>query len=287
MDPTDAVMYGPLLVAVPVAVAAGLMSFLSPCCLPLLPGYLAYVGGSSAAEVRSRSATAEVRLAKAGVSPDGSASSLSLDPDGVAGASRRGSSPHSTTVLGTLLFVLGFALVFTLYGAAFGQVGATLVRYQDVVTRALGVVTILLGLSFAGLLVRLPMLSRTFKLGYRPRIGLVGAPLLGVLFGIGWTPCVGPTLAAVLTLSLSSGGAARGAVLSFAYSMGLGLPFLLAASGASRVMRVFDLARRHALAVMRTGGAMLVVLGVLQVTGLWLMAISRLQGAIAGWQPWL
>ena len=278
-------MYGPLLLAIPVAMAAGLVSFLSPCCLPLLPAYLAYVGGSSAAEVRSASAV-EARKATT-TDAWGMASPGARSSPREMGRATRTASPRSTTVLGTLLFVLGFGMVFTLYGAAFGQVGATLVRYQDEVTRTLGVVTILLGLSFAGLLVRLPLLSRTFRVRYRPKVGLVGAPLLGVLFGIGWTPCVGPTLAAVLTLSLTTGGALRGAVLSFAYSMGLGLPFLLAASGASRVMRAFDFARRHALAVMRTGGAMLVLLGALQVSGLWVMAIARLQGAIAGWQPWL
>jgi cytochrome c-type biogenesis protein len=289
VGPGDAVTYGPLFLAVPVAMAAGLVSFLSPCCLPLLPGYLAYVGGSSAAEARSASPVAATQSASIGASRGSTGNSLDTPvslPD-VRRARGPARSSRSATVLGTFLFVLGFGAVFTLYGAAFGQVGATMVRYQDLVTRVLGIATILLGLSFAGLLLRLPVVTRTFKLGYRPKVGLVGAPLLGVLFGIGWTPCVGPTLAAVLSLSLSTGGAVRGALLSFAYSLGLGLPFLLAASGASRVMSAFDFARRHALAVMRAGGTMLVLLGVLQVSGLWVVVIARLQGAISSWQPWL
>ena len=144
--------------------------------------------------------------------------------------------------------------------------------------------TIVLGLVFTGAFNRIPLLSRTFRPSASPNVGVAGAPLLGVMFGIGWTPCIGPTLAAVLTLSVSTGGAGRGALLSFAYSLGLGIPFLLAALGVERAFTVFAFARRHARAVMRVGGVLLIVVGVLQVSGLWFVLVSNLQAVVANWQ---
>ena len=270
-DPGELVVYGPLLVAVPVAMAAGLVSFLSPCVLPLLPGYLAYVSGTAGADSQVGGERAS-------------------GPSGAAGATvvtttrRLGFRLPERTVTGTLLFVLGFAAVFTSYGAAFGAAGALLITYQDMLIRALGVFTILLGLVFTGTLGRIPLFSRTVRVNFRPRAGVASAPLLGVLFGVGWTPCIGPTLAAVLTLSVSSGAPERGALLSFAYSLGLGIPFLLAALGVQRAFGVFSFARQHAQQVMQAGGILLIVVGLLQVTGVWSAMIASLQGVIAGWQ---
>lgn len=270
MNPGDLVAYGPLLLAIPVAMAAGLVSFLSPCCLPLVPGYLAYVSGTAGADAQAGSTLPQRPTIPTPATTPGTSSGRLRRP--------------SRTVAGTLLFILGFAAVFTSYGAAFGAAGTLLLTRQGLIVKVLGAFTIVLELIFTGVLARVPLLNQSFRLNFQPRLGVASAPLLGVLFGVGWTPCVGPTLAAVLSLSFSTGGAARGALLSFAYSVGLGLPFLLAAMGVQRAFKVFAFARSHARRVMQAGGLLLIVVGSMQVTGIWASLIVQLQGLVATWQ---
>jgi cytochrome c-type biogenesis protein len=189
-------------------------------------------------------------------------------------------------VLGTLLFVFGFSAVFASEGVAFGGLGALLQRHSAGLTQALGALTIVLGLLFSGAFDRIPVTGRILRPSVRPRAGLAGAPVLGVLFGLSWTPCVGPTLTFVLTLSMTSGTAVRGAILAFAYGLGLGIPFLIVAAALARGVAAFGFARRHARAFSLAGGAMLVAVGILEVSGAWSSAQLWLKTHwISGYQP--
>jgi cytochrome c-type biogenesis protein len=181
-----------------------------------------------------------------------------------------------------VLFVAGFALVFVLTGALFGGLGSIMLGNAEIITRVLGVLTIVLGLAFLGVL---PGLMRDVRIHKLPSAGLAGAPLLGIVFGLGWTPCIGPTLAVVLTLGVNEGSAGRGALLAIAYALGLGLPFVAAALAYSKALRTFRSIRKHSRLITRIGGGMLVAVGVLLVTGLWGSVITTMQGLISGFEP--
>jgi cytochrome c-type biogenesis protein len=239
----EIVFSGQLILALPIAVLAGLVSFASPCVLPLVPGYLAYVGGfTGPGEKRDRS-----RL-----------------------------------LTGVGLFILGFAVVFIAYGAAFGALGLWLVRWQDVVIRILGVLVIVMGLVFIG---QFSFLQRTIKPTWRPATGLIGAPLLGIVFGLGWTPCIGPTLAAISALSVGSGSPWRGALLGLFYCIGLGIPFLLVALGFDWVAGSVAFLKRHIRAINIVGGVILVIIGILMATGIWSDLMSQFLAVITGFEP--
>ncbi|SEM01073.1 cytochrome c-type biogenesis protein [Blastococcus sp. DSM 46786] len=256
---------GSLLVAIAVAALVGLISFASPCCLPLIPGYVSYVAGlagSQATADRPRvpqpagggpaGATSAGRAAEAGTAPS---------PPAAPAAAGRG-----RVLAGSLLFIAGFSAVFVSFGALFGGLGRLLLEWSPVLTRVAGVVVIAMGLSFLG---AIPWLMRERRIHRRPPAGLAGAPVLGVVFGLGWTPCLGPTLAAVNTLAYTQASAGRGAILALAYCLGLGIPFVLVALGARRALAFSDLARRHAPTVMRVGGGLMIALGILLLTGWW------------------
>ena len=279
MSLAELVADGSLLVAVPIAVLAGLVSFLSPCVLPLVPGYLGFIGGA----VAPRAAPAGTR---------GASSRSPALPRGAAEAGARSSSERSETeravatdaspqpargrlVLGVLLFIAGFTVVFVSMAMLGGTIGRFLLEYADLITRILGVVVIAMGLVFIGWF---GIAQRITRPQVRGNLGLVGAPLLGIALGIGWAPCIGPTLAVILTMSFESGSAGRAALLGVAYSLGLGIPFLLLTLGFGWATRSVSFVRRHIRVVNLVGGGLLMVLGLLMVTGVWTSIMAQLQG---------
>lgn len=288
-DPAG-LLTGNLVLAVPVAFTAGLLSFLSPCVLPLVPGYLSYVTGLTGADLAGISGTAgSARPPRArprfdepndegGMSPAGRGGST------LATATRGMSWRTSRVVLGTVGFVLGFSLVFVSYGALFGGFGGLLISHQQLITQVLGVVVIIMGLSFMGLAIPgMSWLSADVRWHARPRRGVWGAPLLGLLFGLGWTPCVGPTLAVVQAMAFTEASALRGAALSMVYCMGLGIPLLLVGLAFEKGLGAIRWVRGHTETVMKVGGAMLLIIGVLLVGGLWGTLVAWMQVRTSGW----
>ena len=239
----ELVLGGNLLVAIPIAILAGLVSFASPCVLPLVPSYLAYVSGfTGEGEKQDRG-----RL-----------------------------------LLGIGLFVLGFSLVFVTLGILFGTAGLLLRPWLDLILRIAGVIVIVMGLVFIG---QVTFAQRTIRPGWRVATGLGGAPLLGMVFALGWAPCIGPTLTAVYAIALDGSDPLRGALLGLAYCVGLGIPFLLVALGLGWVTGSVAWLKRHIRLINIIGGALLVLIGLLMVSGLWRIFISNLGAVISGFEP--
>ena len=233
----DQLLSGFLLVAFPIAILAGLISFLSPCVLPLVPGYLSFAAGYSKAKGR--------------------------------------------VFLGSILFVLGFSVLFISYGALFGGIGSRIAINDETITRVLGVITILLGFIFMG---RFPMM-RTFSPKISTNGGLIGAPLLGFLFGIGWTPCIGPALATVQTLAFQESSAARGAILSFGYCIGLGAPFIASGLYLDKSERLRKYLTKRGDLISKIGGILLILIGIAQVLGLWTDLMISMRSLISDFAP--
>jgi cytochrome c-type biogenesis protein len=236
------------------AFVAGLISFTSPCCLPLMPGYVSYVSGVASGTPSEHEGTVAVR---------------------------------SRTMLAAGLFVVGFATTFTLMGAAASELGTLILRNRLVLGRVAGLFVIVMGLTTTGLL-RVPFLYRERRFDLRRiRPGPAGAVPFGMAFAIGWTPCIGPVLAGILTAAATVEGAWRGAALLFVYSLGLGVPFLLLALGVARTGRLFRWLRRHGRAIEVVGGSVLILMGVLMITGRWIQLFAPLLRVFSrsGWPP--
>jgi cytochrome c-type biogenesis protein len=233
----EQIFSGVLVTAFPFAVIAGVISFLSPCVLPLVPGYLSFAAGFSVS--------------------------------------------RGKVLLGSFLFVLGFSAVFVSFGAVFGGLGNTLSAHEEFISRILGLVTIFLGFIFYG---RFPF-SPTIRPKMRTTGGLLGAPLLGVLFGIGWTPCIGPALAAVQTLAFQESSAVRGAVLSFGYCLGLGLPFILSGLSLDKSAKLRSIIYRRGDVISKIGGVFLIAIGVLEVLGFWTQLMNSMRSLISDFIP--
>jgi cytochrome c-type biogenesis protein len=233
----DQLLSGFLLVAFPIAILAGLISFLSPCVLPLVPGYLSFAAGYSKAKGR--------------------------------------------VFLGSILFVLGFSVLFISYGALFGGIGSRIAVNDETITRVLGVLTIVMGFIFMG---SFPMM-RTFSPKISTNGGLIGAPLLGFLFGIGWTPCIGPALATVQTLAFQESSAARGAILSFGYCIGLGAPFIASGLYLDKSERLRKYLTKRGDLISKIGGILLILIGIAQVLGLWTDLMISMRSLISDFAP--
>ncbi|MFM6840998.1 MAG: cytochrome c biogenesis CcdA family protein [Candidatus Planktophila sp.] len=233
----DQLFGGTLLAALPIAVFAGLISFLSPCVLPLVPGYVAYATGFA--------------------------------------------STKGKVLLGSLLFVLGFTFVFASFGLAFGGLGSQIAANEEIITKILGVFTIVMGAIFLGLFPFAP----TFAPKISTTGGIAGAPLLGVLFGIGWTPCIGPALATVQTLAFNESSATRGAILSIGYSIGLGIPFILSGLFLDRSKKIRSYFVKRGSLISKVGGVLLIVIGFMQFTGVWSDLMINLRSLISNYVP--
>lgn len=233
----DQLLGGTLIAALPIAIFAGLISFLSPCVLPLVPGYVAYATGFS--------------------------------------------NSRGKVLLGSTLFVLGFTFLFASYGLAFGGLGSQIAAQEELITKVLGIFTILMGAIFLGVFPFAPTIA--------PKIsatgGIAGAPLLGILFGVGWTPCIGPALATVQTLAFNESSAIRGAVLSIGYGIGLGVPFILSGLYLDRSKKIRTFFLKNGAVISKVGGVLLILIGFMQFTGIWSDLMINLRSLISEFAP--
>jgi cytochrome c-type biogenesis protein len=261
VSPGEVIISGQLLAALPIALLAGLISFASPCVLPVIPGYIGLLGAVSDTRKSDKSAA---------------------DARGQQAATRTAvvtRPARSRVALGATLFVLGFSVIYVISGAFFGQLGVWFLRYQDPIMRVLGIVVLLMGLVFLG--VSGPW-QRTVKFNRAPA-GLVGAPLLGAIFAIGWAPCIGPTLVAIQTLSFDSASAGRGALLAFVYCLGLGIPFVLAAVFWSSATGWIGWLKRHLRTINIVGASLIILIGLLMILGVWQMFVSYIGSILPGY----
>jgi len=237
VNPADVILNGSLLAAMPIALLAGLVTFLSPCVLPLVPGYLGYVSGAAQSKTK--------------------------------------------LVFGALLFVLGFTVVFVSLGVLAGSAGLVFLANNFWVQLVLGALVVIFGFAMIG---QFGFLQRTVKIPFSPKVGLAGAPLLGVIFAVGWTPCIGPTLGAVLTLASTTGDPVRGGILATVYSLGIGIPFVLIGLGMRWAVSSVAFVKQHLRAFNLFGGSLLIVIGVLLMTGLWGKFLTWMQGVQSGFE---
>jgi cytochrome c-type biogenesis protein len=238
---------GPLVLAIGAAAAAGLVSFLSPCVLPLVPGYLSYMTGLAGADLDAASDN-PLRVRVAG-----------------------------RIIAGTLLFIGGFTVVFVLLNILVADAGRTLLIHERMVEIIAGIFVVLLGAAFLGLI---PGMQREWRIQKLPSAGLLGAPVLGAVFALSWVPCISPTLGAVMTMSLVGGETGRAVTLAIAYCIGLGLPFLIFGLGFRRLLGVFRVIRRNSRWVTRIGGVLLIVIGVALLTDSWVHFLDWLRASV-------
>jgi len=230
-----------MLLAIPVAILAGIVSFASPCILPLLPGYLSYASGMGASEIAQ--GTAKKRL----------------------------------LLMGTVGFILGFSVMFVLTGALLGGLGGVLIANERIITLILGVVILLLGAAFAGFM----PIPAMWTPSVTPKMGVAASPLLGMVFGLSWTPCIGPALSVVFAMAFNEGSAVRGGVLAFFYALGLGLPFILFALAFTAMAPRLEWLKRNQRLVQRIGGILMMLVGIAMITGLWDMMMVELRQWVA------
>ncbi|SCG47484.1 cytochrome c biogenesis CcdA family protein [Micromonospora inositola] len=267
---------GPLLLAIGAAALAGLVSFLSPCVLPLMPGYLSYVTGLAGADLEGRARTEAAPAGGDGPTggDDPTGGGVAVATGGVAVAARPAAAVKGRVLAGTLLFIAGFTAVFTATAILFSSVGKVFFQHERALEIVIGGLVVVLGLGYLGLV---PGMQREFRIHRLPAAGLLGAPVLGAVFALSWLPCTGPTLGAVLGMAAVGGRTDRAVVLAVAYCLGLGIPFVVFGLGFHRLLGVFRAVRRNSRWVTRIGGALLILIGLALVTGGWQNFVIWLQ----------